>query len=86
MEAEDDMIVLVVVDDDDESTKPSEMEFLSSEALNEVDDILEKAQKHGQFIEIKPEPMDDYPCDYLEDNNFDMAVAVTTYLYLLIYW
>lgn len=70
METEDDMIVLVVVDDD-EKAKSSEQDTLACEppdACIEVDNIIETAQKHGEYIPIKLEPEDDvYQCDYLED-------------------
>lgn len=71
MEAtEDDMIVLVVVDDDDKSKGLEKNEEPSSESNNDVDNILEIAQKHGEYVEVKLESEDD-ECDYeyLEDEK-----------------
>lgn len=80
MEAEDDMIVLVVVDDD-EKANPSEKDFSSSEPCMEVDNIIEAAQKHGEYIQIKIEPEDaEYQCDYIEDG--DTSEVACTLLFL----
>nr|XP_049694198.1 zinc finger protein 33A [Helicoverpa armigera] len=70
METEDDMIVLVVVDDDDEKAKSSENNSVSEPSISsvEVDNIIETAQKHGQYIEVKQEPIDEYQYDYLEED------------------
>lgn len=66
MEA-DDMIVLVIVDDDEKSNT-SEKE--PSEACTEVDNIIETAEKHGEYITIKSELEDpEHQHDYLEDGN-----------------
>ncbi|KAJ8721883.1 hypothetical protein PYW08_004285 [Mythimna loreyi] len=70
MEADDDMIVLVVVDDD-EKAKSSEKDFsisTPSATCIEVDNIIETAQKHGEYITVKIEPQDDdFQYEYLED-------------------
>ncbi|XP_026734809.1 zinc finger protein 260-like isoform X2 [Trichoplusia ni] len=64
MEPED-MIVLVVVDDD-ESGKSLEKDNLVTNSCMEVENIIETAQKHGQFIDVKTEPEDYEEYDYLD--------------------
>ncbi|CAH1638057.1 unnamed protein product [Spodoptera littoralis] len=76
MEAtEDDMIVLVVVDDEKTKDLEKEASESNSESKNEVDNILEIAQKHGEYVEVKLEPEDDN-CDYeyLEDETVTKTV------------
>uniref|UniRef100_A0A2A4J4K7 C2H2-type domain-containing protein n=1 Tax=Heliothis virescens TaxID=7102 RepID=A0A2A4J4K7_HELVI len=71
METEDDMIVLVVVDDDDEKAKGSENNSVSEPSVtsDEVKNIIEAAQKHGEYIQVRQEPADDeYQYDYLEED------------------
>lgn len=71
MEPED-MIVLVVVDDD-ESGKSLEKDNLVTNSCMEVENIIETAQKHGQFIDVKTEPEDYEEYDYL-DSEFKPEV------------
>lgn len=73
MESED-MIVLVVVDDD-ESGKPLEKDNFGNSTCMKVEDIIETAQKHGQYIDMKTEPEDYEECDYL-DSEFKPEVPI----------
>ncbi|CAD0201498.1 unnamed protein product [Chrysodeixis includens] len=64
MESED-MIVLVVVDDE-ESGKSLEKDCSQNNTCMRVEDIMETAKKHGQYIDVKTEPEEYEECDYLE--------------------
>ncbi|KAF9418255.1 hypothetical protein HW555_004874 [Spodoptera exigua] len=71
---EDDMIVLVVVDDDEKS-RGSEKEVKepdsepASESNDQVDNILEIAQKHGEYVSVKLDSEDECDYEYLEDET-----------------
>lgn len=91
MEAEDDMIVLVVVDDEEKTNIPSleikrEPECSPEDAM-EVTDIIETAEKHGEYIvKIEPEELE---CDFLEDEVLQvlwylLSIGTVLFLYHII--